>query len=323
MADIGLVGFPSAGKSSLIAAISRAKPKIADYPFTTLIPNLGVVVAGETVFTVADVPGLIEGASLGKGLGHEFLRHIERCQAIVHVVDMATYEPGRDPLSDLDVIEGELAAHGGLDDRPRLVALNKVDVPDARDLTDIVLDDVQQRGWPVFVISTKSGEGLTPLIYAMAAIVQARRDAAPPPEPKRIIISPKAQPAKGTEFSIRQMGDGEGGFVWRVEGEKPQRWVKQTDFLNEEAVGFLADRLHRLGVEDELLRLGAKEGDAVAIGAGVDPVVFDFQPQIETDTEIVSRRGSDQRFDSKRPSVLRRRELDAEYHAFKAEKEGH
>ncbi|MGL4831475.1 MAG: GTPase ObgE, partial [Propionibacteriaceae bacterium] len=135
VADIGLVGFPSAGKSSLIAAISRARPKIADYPFTTLIPNLGVVVAGDTTFTVADVPGLIEGAHLGKGLGHEFLRHIERCLAIVHVVDMATYLPGRDPFSDLEIIEHELAEYGGLEDRPRMIALNKVDVPDARDLT--------------------------------------------------------------------------------------------------------------------------------------------------------------------------------------------
>src|SRR5690348_14653351 len=113
VADVGLVGFPSAGKSSLVAAISRARPKIADYPFTTLVPNLGVVVAGETTYTVADVPGLIEGASQGRGLGHDFLRHIERCAAIVHVLDCATFEPGRDPVTDLDVIEAELAAHGG------------------------------------------------------------------------------------------------------------------------------------------------------------------------------------------------------------------
>ena len=128
LADIGLVGFPSAGKSSLIAAISRARPKIADYPFTTLVPNLGVVVAGDLTYTVADVPGLIEGASLGKGLGFDFLRHIERCQAIVHVIDLGTWEPGREPVADLDVIEGELAAHGGLEDRERLVVLNKLDI---------------------------------------------------------------------------------------------------------------------------------------------------------------------------------------------------
>ena len=140
VADVGLVGFPSAGKSSLIAAMSRARPKIADYPFTTLVPNLGVVKAGDTTFTVADVPGLIEGASEGRGLGHDFLRHIERCAAIVHVVDLATMEPGRDPSGDLDVIEQELQRYGGLEDRPRLVALNKVDVPDGRDMADIVAE---------------------------------------------------------------------------------------------------------------------------------------------------------------------------------------
>ena len=118
VADVGLVRCPSAGKSSLVAAVSRARPKIADYPFTTLVPNLGVVTARDTTFTVADVPGLIEGASEGQGLGHDFLRHIERCAALVHVIDCATPEPGRDPLSDLDVMEAELAAYGGLDDRP-------------------------------------------------------------------------------------------------------------------------------------------------------------------------------------------------------------
>ncbi len=132
VADIGLVGFPSAGKSSLIAAMSSARPKIADYPFTTLVPNLGVVTAGSTVFTVADVPGLIPGASEGKGLGLEFLRHVERCAALVHVLDCATLDPGRDPLTDFDLIEAELAEYGGLADRPRLVVLNKVDMPEAR-----------------------------------------------------------------------------------------------------------------------------------------------------------------------------------------------
>src|SRR5690606_17152762 len=139
VAEIGLVGYPSAGKSSLIAALSRARPKIADYPFTTLVPNLGVVTAGETTFTVADVPGLIEGASRGRGLGHEFLRHVERCAALCHVVDCATLEPGRDPLTDLDIIENELARYAeatdtDLLDRPRLIALNKTDVPDAAEI---------------------------------------------------------------------------------------------------------------------------------------------------------------------------------------------
>ena len=158
VADVGLVGFPSAGKSSLIAAISAARPKIADYPFTTLVPNLGVVEAGDVRFTVADVPGLIEGASEGKGLGHDFLRHIERCKVLVHVIDCATIEPGRDPLSDLDVIEAELAAHGGLEDRPRLVVLNKVDVPEARELAEFVRPDLAARGLESYEVSAATHE---------------------------------------------------------------------------------------------------------------------------------------------------------------------
>src|SRR5687768_4742817 len=160
VADIGLVGFPSAGKSSVIAAISRARPKIADYPFTTLVPNLGVVTAGDTTFTVADVPGLIEGASEGRGLGHDFLRHIERCAALVHVVDTATMEPGRNPVDDLDVIESELAKYGGLEDRPRLVALNKIDVPDGREMADLVIEELQARGLTVVPVSAASGAGI-------------------------------------------------------------------------------------------------------------------------------------------------------------------
>ena len=321
LADVGLVGFPSAGKSSLIAAISRARPKIADYPFTTLVPNLGVVVAGETTYTVADVPGLIEGASEGRGLGFDFLRHIERCQAIVHVIDCATYEPGRDPVTDLDIIEGELDAHGGLEDRPRLVALNKVDIPDAAELADLVTPDLEARGLKVFRISTKSGEGLKGLTYAMADLVRERRASLPAAAPQRIVIRPEPV-AGGADFTIRKMGDGEGGFVWRVEGTKPERWVKQTDFTNPEAVGYLADRFTRLGIEEELLALGAREGDAVAIGAGRTPVVFDFAPQVSSGAEILGRRGDDERLYEERPSVVRRREMDAEYHAAKAEAAG-
>lgn len=313
LADVGLVGFPSAGKSSLIAAISAARPKIADYPFTTLVPNLGVVVAGDTTFTVADVPGLIEGASEGKGLGFDFLRHIERCQAIVHVVDCATYEPGRDPLTDLDVIEAELAAHGGLEDRARMVVLNKIDVPDARELAAMVAPDLRARGLQVFEVSASSGEGLQAWVFAMAELVKARRASAPPPQARRIVIRPKPV-AGGQEFTIHKMGDGEGGFVWRVRGDKPERWVRQTDFGNAEAVGYLADRFARLGIEDELLAQGAVPGDAVAIGAE-NPVVFDFAPQIEVGAELLSRRGEDQRLQHERPARTRRRAKDQAYHA--------
>jgi GTP-binding protein len=314
VADIGLVGFPSAGKSSLVAAISRARPKIADYPFTTLVPNLGVVVAGDVIYTVADVPGLIEGASEGRGLGHDFLRHVERCAALVHVVDCATFEPGRDPLTDLDVIEAELAAHGGLEDRPRLVALNKVDVPDAAELAEMAAADLRARGLQVFEISTMSGTGLQALSFAMADLVARRRAEAPAPAPERVVIRP--EPVRGgkvAEFEVAREGE-----LWRVRGAKPERWVRQTDFGNPEAVGYLADRLNRIGIEDRLLELGARTGDGVAIG-GADAVVFDFAPQLEAGAEILSRRGEDQRLEEERPAAQRRRVKDRLYHEASAD----
>ena len=303
VADIGLVGFPSAGKSSLIAAISRARPKIADYPFTTLVPNLGVVSAGDTTYTVADVPGLIEGASEGRGLGHEFLRHIERCAALVHVLDTATLEPGRNPVDDLDVIEGELSRYGGLDDRPRLVALNKIDVPDGREISEMVVDDLTARGLRVFPVSAASGEGLRELRFAMAEIVQAARAERAVEVTQRIVLRPPSADG-GAEFTVKETGEG-----WRVRGTKPERWVRQTDFSNDEAVGFLADRLNRLGVEARLLELGAAEGDTVLIGDPDDAVVFDFKPGIDAGAENLARRGEDQRFDEQRPAARRRRAI--------------
>src|SRR6478609_2286894 len=303
VADVGLVGFPSAGKSSLIAAISRARPKIADYPFTTLVPNLGVVSAGDTTFTVADVPGLIEGASDGRGLGHDFLRHIERCAALVHVVDAASIEPGRNPVDDLDVIERELSRYGGLEDRPRLVALNKIDVPDGRDIAGFVVDELRERGPQVFQVSAASGEGVRELTFAMAAIVESARAAKPTVEATRIVLRPPSADGK-EEFTVSATSDG-----WRVRGEKPERWIRQTDFSNDEAVGFLADRLNRLGVETRLLKLGAEEGDAVLIGHPDNAVVFDFKPGIDAGVEILSRRGEDQRFDDDRPAAHRRRAI--------------
>jgi GTP-binding protein len=312
VADVGLVGFPSAGKSSLIAAMSRARPKIADYPFTTLVPNLGVVKAGDTTFTVADVPGLIEGASEGRGLGHDFLRHIERCAAIVHVVDLATMEPGRNPLDDLDVIEEELQRYGGLDDRPRLVALNKVDVPDGRDMAEMVAENVAERGWQVIAVSAASHEGLRELMFAMAQIVASRRAQEPAKETTRIVIRPRSL-GGSEEFTVTETGDpstGSGERAWRVRGEKPQRWIRQTDFGNEEAVGFLADRLNRLGVEQKLVELGAVEGDPVLIGDPTNAVVFDFKPGIDAGAQMLGRRGEDERLREDRPAADRRRAID-------------
>jgi GTPase len=293
VADIGLVGFPSAGKSSLVAAMSRARPKVADYPFTTLVPNLGVVTAGETTFTVADVPGLIEGASQGRGLGHDFLRHVERCAALVHVVDCATMEPGRDPLSDLDVIERELDRYGGLADRPRIVALNKADVPDARELAEMVRPDIEGRGMRCLVVSAAAHDGLRELAFEMARLVEQRRASEPRPEPSRIVIRPQA--VSGPAFEVTRRGD-----HWWVLGEKPERWVRQTDFSNDEAVGYLADRLARLGVEERLLEMGAEPGDDVVIGPDDDAVVFDFDPQVDAGEEILrGPRGRDPRLEGR------------------------
>src|SRR4051794_14380142 len=226
VADVGLVGYPSAGKSSLIAALSAARPKIADYPFTTLVPNLGVVSAGDQTFTVADVPGLIPGAAAGKGLGLDFLRHVERCAVLLHVLDCATLEPGRDPISDLDALEAELAQYEGtfgeLLAKPRLVALNKVDVPEGRELAQFVRPELEARGLRVFEISAVSHDGLRSLTFALAEAVEADRRERYVEEAPRIVIRPRAVDDAG--FRIEPFED---GFI--VHGEKPSRWVTQTD----------------------------------------------------------------------------------------------
>jgi GTP-binding protein len=305
VADVALVGYPSAGKSSLISVLSAAKPKIADYPFTTLIPNLGVVTAGSTVFTMADVPGLIPGASQGKGLGLEFLRHVERCSVLVHVLDCATLESDRDPLSDLDVIEEELKQYGGLEDRPRIVALNKTDLPDGQDLADIVRPALEERGYQVFEVSAVAHKGLRELSFALAKIVAEARAAKPVEEATRIVIRPKAVDDAGFEVVYDEHED-----LYRVTGAKPERWVKQTDFNNDEAVGYLADRLNRLGVEEALAKAGAREGDTVVIGATENAVVFDWEPTMAAGAEMLGRRGEDHRFETPRPAVDRRRERE-------------
>ncbi|WP_040789514.1 GTPase ObgE [Nocardia paucivorans] len=300
VADVGLVGFPSAGKSSLVSVLSAAKPKVADYPFTTLVPNLGVVVAGETTFTIADVPGLIPGASEGRGLGLDFLRHLERCAVLAHVVDCATLEPGRDPISDVDALEAELAAYkpalsadselGELADRPRVVILNKTDVPDAAELAELVRPEFAARGWPVFEISAVSRAGLRPLTFALAEMVRTYRAEHPKAAPKRPVIRPVAVDDSG--FTVLPDPDEPGGFI--VRGARPERWVRQTQFDNDEAVGYLADRLARLGVEEELVRMGAEPGASVTIG----DVTFDWEPQIAAGVDIVpTGRGTDVRLE--------------------------
>jgi GTP-binding protein len=301
VADAGLIGFPNAGKSSIISAMSAAKPKIANYPFTTLIPNLGVVEAGDTQFVMADVPGLIPGASRGKGLGLDFLRHVERCSVLVHVLDCAAAvpggEPGRDPVADLDVIEAELDAYeaatgASLRDRPRVVALNKIDVPAARELAARVAPVLAERGLTVCQVSAATREGLRELAFTLGRVIAEARAAVPLAEPTRLVIRPA--PVGGPEFEVVAVGDNS----FHVHGEKPWRWVLQTDFANEEAVGYLADRLARIGIEDALAQAGAQAGDEIVIGEGPNAVIFDWDPEVPAGSSYgrgLGPRGTDRR----------------------------
>lgn len=310
IADVALVGFPSAGKSSLIAAMSSAKPKIADYPFTTLVPNLGVVEAGDMRFTIADVPGLIPGASQGKGLGLEFLRHIERTEIIAHVIDCATLEADRDPMADYRALEQELAAYAdALDlplgvipiaERPRIVVLNKCDVPEAKELAEFVKPEFESLGLRVFIVSTASHEGLKELRFAISEMVAELRDKLAEQESaqeqERVVIRPleTGRPRRrndesgfASEFSIEREQDRNGNHWFTVTGTKPERWVMQTNFDNDEAVGYLGDRLAKLGVEDSLRRAGAHPGDEVHIGRGKNSVAFDWDPTISAGAEML------------------------------------
>ncbi len=309
VADVGLVGFPSAGKSSLVAAMSAARPKIADYPFTTLVPNLGVIRSGDVTYTMADVPGLIPGASTGRGLGLQFLRHVERCAVLVHVVDMATMEPGRDPENDIAALEHELAAYSGgaasmdaaggdeldLVGRLRIAVLNKIDVPDGRELVDLVRSTLEARGLEVFAISAVTGEGLPELGFALGREVAAHRASLPAPEATRITLTPRAVDDGGFTVEPDPRTDG-----WMVIGVRPSRWVRQTDFSNDEAVGYLADRLNRLGVEIALAKAGAVPGDAITVG----DVTFDWEPTLPAGTLTVEEtaglggRGTDLRLET-------------------------
>lgn len=269
LADAALVGLPSVGKSSLIARISAARPKIGDYPFTTLVPNLGVATSGEYSFVVADVPGLIEGASEGAGLGHAFLRHIERTALILHVVDLSGGFEDRDPLKDIAVINGELFAHvEELADRPQIVVGNKVDVEGAAARSERVAAWCEEQERPYFAVSAVTGEGIGPMLRAVAAQVRASREAAasaaPAFEAEYVHVA-----SDDREITVQRAMDG----GWDVTGRQVERLVVITDMNNEEAVAYLQRRLARLGVEERLKAAGAVDGDAVHIG----PVSFEFE----------------------------------------------
>ncbi len=326
IADVALVGYPSAGKSSLIAAMSAVRPKIADYPFTTLVPNLGVVETGGGRFTMADVPGLIPGASEGKGLGHDFLRHIERCSVIVHVLDTATLESDRDPLRDLEAISDELRAYSGdahiagvpLAERPQVIVLNKIDIPDGRELAAMVRSELDAMGMPVFQVSAVSHEGLRELGFALADMVAHERAKAPLLEKAPVVVRPRA--VNETGFTVTHVRDGAEDY-FQVLGAKPERWVGQTNFANDEAVGYLADRLARIGVETELFAAGAIPGAQVVIGDRDTGVIFDWEPTMAAGAELLGRRGTDLRVEEmERNARATRAEKRAEHKARMDEK---
>lgn len=266
LADAALVGLPSVGKSSLIARMSAARPKIAEYPFTTLVPNLGVVRSGERSFVVADVPGLIEGASEGAGLGHAFLRHIERSALILHVVDLSGGYEGRDPVEDLAVVDRELAAHASsLAERPQIVIGNKIDLEGAAANSERVASWCESAGRPYFAVSAVTGEGMGPLIRTVAEKVHELRESAAGEETvyeAEYVYAPQ----RDKEIVVARAPDG----GWDVSGGEVERLVVQTDMQNEEAVAYLQQRLAKMGVEEKLKSAGAVDGDTVHIG----PVSF-------------------------------------------------
>lgn len=259
IADVGIIGFPNAGKSTLISRISAAKPKIASYPFTTLVPNLGVVRWDLQTFVVADMPGLIEGAHEGIGLGHQFLRHIERARLLLHLIDVSPFadHPPIDAfqamLRELELYKPELL------EKPMIVALNKIDAVEDRSGLQAITTTVRQAGYPLFFISAYTGEGLEPLITYLAEMVSKL----PPPEPE-LDEGPRktgSRRVKPKDITIRKERD-----IYVVEGDFVQKVVQMTDLNNDEALYILHRRLSGMGVLKRLRELGVQDGDTVRIG---------------------------------------------------------
>ncbi|AQS59947.1 GTPase ObgE [Desulforamulus ferrireducens] len=258
IADVGLIGFPNAGKSTFISRVSAAKPKIADYPFTTLVPNLGVVAVGDDSFVMADIPGLIEGASQGVGLGHEFLRHTERTRLLIHVVDVAGTE-GRDPVEDIKTINRELELYDArLAERPQIIAANKMDVQPQADENLTRLREAFGDSYEIFPISAATGEGLDKVVHRVAELLE-EIPKIPPEEPAadlQMVFEPEER------FSIQRDFDGN----WRVSGKEIERHVAMTYLEEEESVERLQKIMRLMGLEQGLIDAGVKEGDIVRIG---------------------------------------------------------
>ncbi len=265
MADAALVGMPSVGKSSIIARISAARPKVADYPFTTLVPNLGVArAANGQSFVAADVPGLIEGASEGRGLGHQFLRHIERTALIIHVVDITGGYEGRDVVEDYRTINAELEAYASeLASRPQVVVANKCDLPGYEEEAERLRAAAEADGHSFFMASAATGQGLDELVTAVAAEVAELREELKAADPERDLTREweNKRQRRDSQISITR----EDGCAWRVQGGSIERMVVQTDWENDDAVAYLQHRFSRCGLDDKLRRAGAVTGDEVRI----------------------------------------------------------
>lgn len=283
IADVGLVGLPSAGKSSLIRKLSAATPRVESWPFTTLTPHLGVMRAGDAPdgtpidVVIADVPGLIAGAAEGRGLGTTFLRHIERCAVLVHVIDTAALEADRDPLSDLQVVMGELSAHdASLLQRPAIIVLNKIDVPDGQDIAAMSTDALQEAfpELPVLTVSALTGEGIDGLRFQLGEMVYAdRKQRETVPEEDDLAETTIILTPAGEDFSVERIAAGQ----YVVRGRRVERWVQMLPIEDRGAARYLQGRLRRAGVERALIGAGARDGDDVQIGSNV----FVFAPEID------------------------------------------
>ncbi|WP_042459156.1 GTPase ObgE [Neobacillus dielmonensis] len=264
LADVGLVGFPSVGKSTLLSVVSSAKPKIAEYHFTTIVPNLGMVETEDgRSFVMADLPGLIEGAHAGVGLGHQFLRHIERTRVIVHVIDMAAME-GRDPFEDYQTINRELKEYNlRLTERPQIIVANKMDMPEAEENLKKFKEQLEE-DYPIFPISAVSRKGLRELLFTVADKLEETPEFPLQHEEEeetgvnRVLYKHEA----GTDtFKITRGPDG----VFELSGDKLERLFKMTDFSREESVRRFARQLRGMGVDNALRERGAKDGDIVRL----------------------------------------------------------
>jgi GTP-binding protein len=260
LADVGIIGYPNVGKSTLISRISAARPKIADYPFTTLVPNLGTVRVDNFSFVVADLPGLIEGAHKGIGLGHQFLRHAERTSLLLHMVDIAAVE-GRDPICDFETINEELRLYSPeLAKKPQIVVANKIDLPNARENLQRCLPYWRERGYEVFAISALTGEGIEPLVYRMAELVKAMQPTAPLPEASEEVI---VAPPKRTEapLTIERLDE----ETWLVQGGEVERLTRLINASHPQALAEIKERLLRHGIWKAIRKAGAKAGDRIIV----------------------------------------------------------